>query len=112
MISFSLFGILEDEKTALDMAAEDLVPHHQGVSLAKGVAEPDPLASGKRCVRVRGSESALTAVDQATLELQWPRGFNGEPHLAFRRLASFPPLFRYAGLLCHATESSNTSLTP
>jgi len=70
MISFSLFGILEDEKTALDMAAEDLVPHHQGVSLAKGVAEPDPLARGKRCVRVRGSEAALAAIDQATLELQ------------------------------------------
>src|SRR5712691_10501913 len=54
-----LFGIVEDEKTALDMAAQDLVPHYQGVSLAKGVAEPDLLARGKRCVRVRGSEAAL-----------------------------------------------------
>src|SRR5438309_2123915 len=85
-----LFGGVEDQKTALDSAAKDLVPHHQRVSLAQAMAESHPLARGKRCVRVGGPEAALTGVNQAALEPEPDRGFEGEPNLAFRRLASFP----------------------
>jgi len=104
--------LFDDEKSTLHVTSQNAVPHNHRAAHAERVPELDALSGGKRGVRMRRAEPAVTGIEQTALESDRSGAFQHEPHIAPRLLAALDAFLGSTGLLAHATELSSISPEP